>query len=160
MSDSKDLPVARELPRRCWTGRLIWGLPLLTLAVSIGLVVWQHGDSGPTISIGFPEAHGLQEGDGLKHRGVEVGRVTAVRLARTARNEVEVHAFKIRVMTLRAEYERTLRLLRGEVEGEFDILEDDVEPAEAPVAEVVEAAEVADDELAQADKTEMRRQAA
>lgn len=81
-------------------------------------------------------------------------------LARTARNEVEVHAFKIRVMTLRAEYERTLRLLRGEVEGEFDILEDDVEPAEAPVAEVVEAAEVADDELAQADKTEMRRQAA
>lgn len=63
-------------------------------------------------------------------------------LARTARNEVEVHAFKIRVMTLRAEYERTLKQLRGELEGEFDILEDEEDPAEIPIAEIVEADEV------------------
>jgi hypothetical protein len=57
-------------------------------------------------------------------------------LAKAARNEIEVHNFKVRVTTLRNEYERTLRALRGEEEGEFDILEDEDEVIEAiPVDE-------------------------
>ena len=59
---------------------LAWAVPPL-VAVFVGAALWHHAtDVGPTIRIHFEQAHGLDVGDGLIHRGTTVGRVRSVDL--------------------------------------------------------------------------------
>ena len=59
----------------------MWGATAVALIVAIGLAVWNQKPDGPTITIRFEQGYGLQPGNLLQHRGIEVGTVTAVELA-------------------------------------------------------------------------------
>ena len=58
----------------------MWVLAVLCLIVAVALVWWSMPERGVQITIRFPEGHGLEEGDSVRFRGIEVGTVQQVRL--------------------------------------------------------------------------------
>ena len=58
----------------------VWLVTGVCLAIAIGLVVWNQKPAGPSITIQFEQGHGLRPGNSLRHRGIDVGTVTAVTL--------------------------------------------------------------------------------
>jgi hypothetical protein len=80
------VPHARVEPERSarWT-RL---LPLFALLLAAYLVRAAWRERGPRLVIHAADGHGLEPGDALRHRGIEVGEVTAVGLAPDARGVV------------------------------------------------------------------------
>ncbi len=58
----------------------MWLLTLLCLFTAIGLVWWSMPSQGVQIQIHFPDGHGLEPEDTLRHRGIEVGVVESVEL--------------------------------------------------------------------------------
>ena len=98
MSDPTELPLHDDLPAPSTAPRphvslwLIWLIPLLAVAVGIGLAVKAVTDHGPTITIVFRNGEGLETGKThIKLRDVDVGLVQHVRLSADLR-EVEVTA--------------------------------------------------------------------
>lgn len=86
MSDTRatdDLPQAIiEPPRRKGRLSIVWFIPLLAAAVAIGIAVQRILTEGPTITLLFQTAAGVQAGKTVvKYKDVEIGQVTAVRLA-------------------------------------------------------------------------------
>ena len=78
MSESLPTAVARP-PRR---GGWIWLVPLLALA-GTGWLGWKAwSDQGTEILVQFEDGHGLAAGDEIRHRGIAVGVIEEVRLAR------------------------------------------------------------------------------
>jgi paraquat-inducible protein B len=78
------IPTAVEAPRRHWWSgaNAIWLLPLLAVGVVVWLAVADWLQSGPTITIRFRSAEGLEAGKTrVKYRDVDVGVVKQVRLA-------------------------------------------------------------------------------
>ncbi len=59
---------------------LIWLIPTACLAFAIVLVSLNVKSSGPTLEIHFMQGHGIKPGDTLRHRGVEVGQVTEIKM--------------------------------------------------------------------------------
>ena len=60
---------------------IIWIIPLLAAAVAIGIAVQRIVREGPTVTIVFSAAEGVEAGKTLlKHKDVTIGRVTAVHL--------------------------------------------------------------------------------
>ncbi|MEO2045153.1 MAG: MlaD family protein [Pirellulales bacterium] len=59
-----------------------WLLTLVSLLVA--LLLWLTGvpSSGPRISIRFQQGHGIEPGDPVRHRGIDVGVITQVQLDR------------------------------------------------------------------------------
>ncbi|TWT92258.1 Paraquat-inducible protein B [Neorhodopirellula pilleata] len=58
----------------------MWWLAVVCLILAIGLT-WASMDSpGREITIRFDQGHGLAEGDSIRHRGIEIGRVQSVQL--------------------------------------------------------------------------------
>ncbi len=57
-----------------------WLLPLLALSGMGYFLVHEFSSLGPTILVRFTEGNGLKVGDRLRYRGIDVGRVTALRL--------------------------------------------------------------------------------
>ncbi|HEY1393393.1 MAG TPA: MlaD family protein [Methylibium sp.] len=87
-----DLPVPETAPRANVSLWLIWLIPLLAVAVGLGLAVKAVTDHGPTITIYFHNGDGLEAGKThIKLRDVDVGLVKHVRLSPDLR-EVEVTA--------------------------------------------------------------------
>lgn len=76
-----DLPEADlEPPRRRLS--IVWVIPLIAAAVAIGIAVQRILTQGPTITVLFEAASGVEAGKTvLKYKDVEIGKVTAVRLA-------------------------------------------------------------------------------
>jgi paraquat-inducible protein B len=76
-----DLPEATlEPPRRRLS--IVWIIPLIAAAVAIGIAVQRILTEGPTVTILFRAASGVQAGKTpLKYKDVEIGQVTAVQLA-------------------------------------------------------------------------------
>lgn len=74
-----DLPRALvEEPRgRSWA----WLLPLFALALAVWLVLQARTDAGLLVSVRAEDGHGIAAGDAVRHRGIDVGRVEAVRLS-------------------------------------------------------------------------------
>lgn len=70
---------ASRLSPRSLSTRL-WGLTAAALLTAVGLVVWNHQSTGPTITIRFDQGYGLRPGNSQQHRGIEVGTVTEVGL--------------------------------------------------------------------------------
>jgi len=89
-NESSDLPLANvggsSTSGSPWQTRLyghgtrLWWLTAACLAVAIAITVASLPAHGPTITIHFDQGHGLKPGDALKHLGIEIGEVTAVRL--------------------------------------------------------------------------------
>lgn len=77
-----DLPRATlEPPRRKGRFSIVWAIPLLAAAVSVGIAVQRVRTQGPTITILFQAAAGIQEGKTfVKFKDVEIGKVSDVQL--------------------------------------------------------------------------------
>ncbi|MCC7327035.1 MAG: MCE family protein [Burkholderiales bacterium] len=79
--EHEDLPQATVEPRRRAHYSAIWAVPALAILVAIGIAVQRYLSEGPTISIVFKTADGVEAGKTfVKYKDVNIGQVTAVRL--------------------------------------------------------------------------------
>lgn len=87
MSDNTHEPLQKEdLPgpmvKRVGSISLIWLVPLIAAIIGIGLAVKAIVEKGPTVTIDFASAEGLEAGKTrIKYKDVEVGRVATIQLA-------------------------------------------------------------------------------
>ena len=86
MAESRDLPDVPEAvaePPRRRTLPLVWLLPVIALVVGGWLAVRAIVERGPTITISFRSAEGLEAGKTkIRFKEVEIGTVTAITLSR------------------------------------------------------------------------------
>jgi paraquat-inducible protein B len=80
--NSGDLPKATVVRK---TGRrisVVWAIPILAAVVAIGIFVQFLLNEGPTITIDFKAAEGIEVGKTfIKYKDVNIGQVTAVQLS-------------------------------------------------------------------------------
>jgi paraquat-inducible protein B len=83
MAESPDsLPRATVVPRRRQRISVIWAIPILAAVVAIGIAIQRILSEGPTVTIVFKSAGGVEAGKTfVKYKDVNIGQVTAVRLA-------------------------------------------------------------------------------
>ncbi len=90
--DLDGVPQATVVPPRRGRVSVIWIIPVLAAVVAIGIAVQRILSEGPTITIVFTAAEGIEAGKTLiKYKDVAIGRVTAVQLT-PAYTRVEVTA--------------------------------------------------------------------
>lgn len=76
------IPDAVALPRRRRNLQLVWLVPALAALIALVLGVRALLDSGPTITLRFPSADGLEPGKTrIRYKSVDIGTVRAVRLS-------------------------------------------------------------------------------
>ncbi|MDO8891092.1 MAG: MlaD family protein [Sulfurimicrobium sp.] len=79
MQDLASIPEARVTPHRRWSLQLVWLIPIIATLIGGWLAVKAVLDRGPTITISFSTAEGLEpEKTRVKYRSVDIGRVTAI----------------------------------------------------------------------------------
>jgi paraquat-inducible protein B len=79
LPDSADIPQARVTPHRRWSLQLVWLIPIVAALIGGWLAVKAVLERGPTVSISFSTAEGLEpQKTRVKYRSVDIGRVTAV----------------------------------------------------------------------------------
>jgi paraquat-inducible protein B len=78
-----DLPPDLPSPLvRRWRPSLVWLIPLVAALIGAWIAFASYSQRGPTITISFLSAEGLEAGQTrVRHKEVEVGRVTAIRLS-------------------------------------------------------------------------------
>ena len=70
------------MPRRRARISVVWIIPILAAVVAIGIAVQRILSEGPTITIVFKIAEGIEAGKtAVKYKDVNIGQVTAVRLS-------------------------------------------------------------------------------
>jgi paraquat-inducible protein B len=70
------------VPRRRGRISVVWIIPILAAVVAIGIAVQRILSEGPTITILFTAAEGLEAGKtAVRYKDVSIGQVTAVRLS-------------------------------------------------------------------------------
>jgi len=86
------VPKATVVPGKRTRISVVWIIPILAAAVAIGIAVQRVLTAGPTISIVFKVAEGIEAGKTfVKYKDVNIGQVTAVRLS-SDYSKVEVTA--------------------------------------------------------------------
>ncbi len=71
------------VPSTSWLPSLVWLVPLVAALIGIGLVVKTLSERGPTITISFKSAEGLEPGKTqVKYKEVEIGSVKAIKLSK------------------------------------------------------------------------------
>jgi len=79
--DHETLPRATLVPRKRIRISVIWLIPLVAAVVAIGIAVNRILNEGPTISIVFKSAEGVEAGKTfIKYKDVKIGQVTEVEL--------------------------------------------------------------------------------
>jgi paraquat-inducible protein B len=79
--DPDRLPQATVVPRKRGRISVIWIIPILAAVVAIGIAVQRILSEGPTVTIVFGAAEGIEAGKTMvKYKDVNIGRVTAVEL--------------------------------------------------------------------------------
>jgi len=74
-----DIPEARVTPHRRWSLQLVWLIPVVAALIGGWLALNAVLERGPTISISFGTAEGLEpQKTRVKYRSVDIGRVTTV----------------------------------------------------------------------------------
>ena len=87
---------ARLAPRHHWSPWVVWLVPVVAAAVGGWIVLQAILAKGPTITIHFKNAEGLEAGKTkIKYKDVDIGDVKSIRLARD-RKDVTVTAQLIR----------------------------------------------------------------
>src|SRR6266498_3932919 len=90
--DRDDLPQATVVPKRRTRISIVWIIPILAAVVAIGIAIQRIMSEGPTITIIFKAAEGLEAGKTfVKYKDVNIGQVTSVKLSRD-HSKVEVMA--------------------------------------------------------------------
>jgi paraquat-inducible protein B len=80
--DRHHVPEAIVAPRRRVRISVVWIIPILAAVVALGIAIQRILSEGPTITIVFKAAAGLEAGKTfVKYKDVNIGRVTAVELA-------------------------------------------------------------------------------
>lgn len=81
-TDRDDLPQATAVPKRKARISVVWLIPILAAVVAIGIAIQQILSEGPTITIVFGAAQGIEAGKTfIKYKDVNIGQVTAVQLS-------------------------------------------------------------------------------
>jgi len=76
-----DLPQATIVPKKGARISVVWIIPILVALVAIGVAIQRTLSEGPTITIVFKAAEGIEAGKTfLKYKDVNIGQVTAVQL--------------------------------------------------------------------------------
>ena len=90
--DRDDLPQATVVPKRGTRISVVWIIPILAAVVAIGIAIQRVMSEGPSITILFKAASGLEAGKTfVKYKDVNIGQVTAVKLS-SDHSKVEVTA--------------------------------------------------------------------
>jgi paraquat-inducible protein B len=81
-TDRLEVPRATVVPRRRAAISVVWVIPILAAVVALGIAVQRILSEGPTITIVFKIAEGIEAGKTvIKYKDVNIGRVSAVRLS-------------------------------------------------------------------------------
>src|SRR5262245_15386407 len=81
-TDRDNLPRATVVPRRRQRISVIWIIPILAAIVAIGIAIQRILSEGPTITIIFRSAEGVEaDKTVIKYKDVNIGQVTAVELS-------------------------------------------------------------------------------
>ncbi len=79
--DLANIPQASRAPKRRVRLSVVWVIPAVAALVGIGIAVQRILTEGPTVTITFRAAEGLEAGKTfVKYRDVNVGQVTSIRL--------------------------------------------------------------------------------
>jgi paraquat-inducible protein B len=77
-----NVPQATVVPRRRARISVVWVIPLLAAVVALGIAVQRILSEGPTITIVFKAAQGIEAGKTfVKYKDVNIGQVSAVQLS-------------------------------------------------------------------------------
>ncbi len=80
-NDRNDLPQAVVAPTGHRRISIVWIIPILAAAIAIGIAVQRILNEGPTITIVFKDAQGIEAGKTfIKYKDVNIGQVSAVQL--------------------------------------------------------------------------------
>jgi paraquat-inducible protein B len=86
MADSLDpsgIPQATVVPQKRARISIVWVIPILAAVVAVGIAVQRIMNEGPTITIIFKAAEGLEAGKTtIKYKDVSIGTVTKVELSK------------------------------------------------------------------------------
>ncbi|SEM13715.1 paraquat-inducible protein B [Syntrophus gentianae] len=86
MTDSADLnnlPQATAKPKKKMRFSVVWIIPVVAALVGLGIAIQQILSQGPTITIIFKKAEGVEAGKTLvKYKDVNIGRVETVELSK------------------------------------------------------------------------------
>ena len=81
-TERDNLPQATVVPRRRQRISVIWAIPILAAVVAIGIAIQRIMSEGPTITIIFKSAEGVEAGKTfIKYKDVNIGQVTKVQLS-------------------------------------------------------------------------------
>jgi paraquat-inducible protein B len=84
MAESRDfdnVPQATVAPKKRWRISMVWLVPIFAAVVAIGVAIQRIMSEGPTITIIFKSAEGVEAGKTVvKYKDVNIGQVTAVEL--------------------------------------------------------------------------------
>ena len=81
MPEQNPLPHA-EIRAKRWRPQWVWAIPVIAAAIGLSLLIKTWRAEGPTITIRFQSAEGVEVGKTLvRYRNVAIGRVTSVRLS-------------------------------------------------------------------------------
>src|SRR6202140_336204 len=80
--DLDDLPQATVVRKKRMRISMVWIIPILAAVVAIGIAIQRVLSEGPTITIVFKVAEGIEAGKTfIKYKDVRIGQVTAVQLS-------------------------------------------------------------------------------
>lgn len=81
-NDGSALPQATVMPRRRGRVSVVWIVPILAAVVALGIAVQRILSEGPTISIVFKAAEGIEAGKTfVKFKDINIGQVSSVELS-------------------------------------------------------------------------------
>lgn len=81
-SSRDDLPEAVPVPGRRSRFSAVWIIPLVAALVAVGIAVQSYLSKGPTITVVFKSAEGIEAGKTVvKYKEIDVGHVSAVTLS-------------------------------------------------------------------------------
>ena len=76
------LPQATVVPKKRTRISTVWVIPILAAVVAVGIAVQRVLSEGPTITIVFNNAQGIEAGKtAVKYKDVNIGQVAAVQLS-------------------------------------------------------------------------------
>jgi paraquat-inducible protein B len=85
MTEEKDfttVPQAAAVPKKRRRLSVVWIIPILAAVVAVGIAVERFLSQGPTITIVFKSAEGIEAGKTfLKYKDVNIGQVSTVKLS-------------------------------------------------------------------------------
>jgi paraquat-inducible protein B len=91
-TERDNIPQATVVPKKRQRISIIWIIPILAAVVAIGIAIQRIMSEGPTITILFKAAQGVEAGKTfIKYKDVNIGQVTAVKLSKD-HTRVEVTA--------------------------------------------------------------------